>query len=216
MSVSVVMPVRNGMPHLPDALAAIAAQTHAPLEVIVVDGGSTDGSREACRGVRVIEAAGVTQAEQLNLGVAAARGDLIAFAADDDLVAPAKLERQVAALAAGADACVCLVEAFLDGPAPAGFRHELLEAPRVMRVPEALMVRRSAWDRVGEFRAETSPAMDLDWFARAGECGLDIVVADGGVLLRKRFHAHTMTAGPTMTPAILRSLRDAIQRRRTA
>src|SRR5262249_41927852 len=80
--VSVVVPVRDGERYLAEALDSILAQTHAPLEVIVVDDGSTDRSAEIARGfaprVRCVsqEHRGVAAAR--NHGVSLARGEAIA------------------------------------------------------------------------------------------------------------------------------------------
>ena len=51
-SVSVVIPIFNGMHHLDEALESVIAQTHTDLEIVLVDGGSTDGSREWMHGVK--------------------------------------------------------------------------------------------------------------------------------------------------------------------
>jgi glycosyltransferase involved in cell wall biosynthesis len=216
-SVSVVMPVLNGMPHLRESLASLAAQTHAPLEILVIDGGSTDGTLEECAAVgavRVVDARGLSLSAAYNLGAEEARGDLVAFAADDDVCHPEKLERQLAVLRGGGDAALCEVECFLDGPAPPGFRTDLLDGSRVMRIAETLLVPRDTFWRVGGFGEAAAPAGDVDWYARASEAGIEFVVPDG-VLLRKRMHAgSTAHDSPAMNGAILRTLRDSIQRRR--
>jgi glycosyltransferase involved in cell wall biosynthesis len=107
--VSVVVPSRNRARLLQRTLRSISAQHLGDLEVVVVDDGSTDDTGAAAEAadprVRVIrnrEPAGVSVAR--NRGIAAARGDWIAFCDDDDLWAPEKLARQVsAAERAGAD-----------------------------------------------------------------------------------------------------------------
>lgn len=109
--VSVVMPVRNGEPHLADQLAALAAQTYGePWELVVVDNGSTDGTLEVVERFRsrlpavvIVDASsrkGLNFAR--NRGAAAARGDLLAFCDADDVVAPGWLAG-LAEAARGAD-----------------------------------------------------------------------------------------------------------------
>ena len=208
--ISVVMPTRDGGPHLAESLASLAAQTHPAYEVILV----ADVPLQVPDGVRVIDGAGLSLSAAYNRGVEASSGELIALAADDDVCLPEKHARQVAALA-DADGSVCWVESFLDGPAPPGFRSEVLEAPRVMRLPEALVVRRSAWDRVGGFDESVSPAGDVDWFARADDAGLRFAVAEGGVLLRKRYHGGSSShAARTLNAAMVRAMRRSIERKR--
>jgi glycosyltransferase involved in cell wall biosynthesis len=108
--VSVVIPVKDRRQLLTDALDALDAQTYADFEVIVVDDGSTDGSGEAAAGrtiggrpVRVVDGGGLGAVHARQEGVAAARGDVLAFTDSDCVPDPRWLEHAVAALDAGAD-----------------------------------------------------------------------------------------------------------------
>jgi len=98
-SVSVIIPVRNGELYLAEAIDSVLKQTYPAHEVIVVDNGSTDGSRKAAerfgRLVRVIDEPLPSIARARNSGVQAASGDLIAFLDADDLWDPPKLARQI-------------------------------------------------------------------------------------------------------------------------
>lgn len=98
-SVSVIIPVRNGELYLAEAIDSVLKQTHPAHEVIVVDNGSTDGSRRAAerfgRLVRVIDEPVPCIARARNAGVQAASGDLIAFLDADNLWDPPKLARQI-------------------------------------------------------------------------------------------------------------------------
>jgi glycosyltransferase involved in cell wall biosynthesis len=101
--VSVVIPSYNSAAYLPDAIDSALHQTVVPLEVIVVNDGSTDETPqilERYRG-RIIaitqENRGLSGAR--NSGIAAARGELVAFLDADDIWLPEKLEEQVACLA---------------------------------------------------------------------------------------------------------------------
>ncbi len=99
--VSVVMACRNGLPFLREALDSLAGQTLASWELLLVDGGSTDGSAELAARydprVRVLSAPdGPPPGEARNRAVAQARAPLLAFLDADDLWRRDKLERQVA------------------------------------------------------------------------------------------------------------------------
>lgn len=90
MRASVIIPCRNAERIVGDAVRSARAQTEAPLEVIVVDDASTDGSVEAARGAgaRVIHSPRRRNAGGArNLGIEAASGDVLAFL-DADVVAP--------------------------------------------------------------------------------------------------------------------------------
>lgn len=99
--VSVVIPNWNGAALLPEALRSLEAQTLPPLETIVVDNGSTDGSvallRERWPRVRVLELErnrGFGAA--VNAGIAAARGELVALVNNDVELEPGWLAALVA------------------------------------------------------------------------------------------------------------------------
>lgn len=122
---SVVMPLYNKAPHVAAALASISAQSLAAHEVIVVDDGSTDGSREIVAqldiaGLRLLDRAppGPGGYAARNLGIEAATGDWIAFLDADDLWAPDHLAELAAVIAAhpGAGAAATrFVHAYEDG-----------------------------------------------------------------------------------------------------
>jgi glycosyltransferase involved in cell wall biosynthesis len=98
--ISCIVPVYNGERYLAETLNSIVGQTYRPLEIIVVDDGSTDGS------ARIAEAFGprVQYCWQENAGEAAARNgglgmaqtEFVAFLDADDLWRPEKLARQIA------------------------------------------------------------------------------------------------------------------------
>lgn len=101
--VSVVLPVKNGMPYLPAAVQSVLAQTYRDFELIVIDDGSTDGTIDflgslSDERVRVIAAATQGLAGALNSGLASARGEYLARHDADDRSAAGRFERQVALL----------------------------------------------------------------------------------------------------------------------
>lgn len=102
--VTVLMPVYNAMPYLPEALESVLAQTHRDLTVLALDDGSTDGSLEYLRGhpdsrvTAMGDGRHYGTGANLNRGIALARGDLLARMDADDLCPPDRFARQVAAL----------------------------------------------------------------------------------------------------------------------
>jgi glycosyltransferase involved in cell wall biosynthesis len=100
--VSIVVPNFNYERYLGVAIDSALAQTYPNVEVIVVDDGSTDGSRatierygDRCRAI-FKENGG--QTSSCNAGFAAARGDVVLFLDADDLLLPTAVERMVAAM----------------------------------------------------------------------------------------------------------------------
>ena len=100
--VSVIIPAFNAQATLREAASSALASTYGDLELIIVDDGSTDATREladelgrADPRVRVVTRANGGLSAALNSGFAAAQGDYIARLDADDLWHPAKLERQI-------------------------------------------------------------------------------------------------------------------------
>ena len=96
------MPVYQGEEHLAAAIESVLAQTFDRFELLVVDDGSTDGSSAIARAyaerdprVDYTRQENAGQGAARNAGVAAARGEAIAFLDQDDLWLPDKLARQL-------------------------------------------------------------------------------------------------------------------------
>ena len=98
-TVSVIIPTYNRAPFVGEAIESALAQTRPPLEVVVVDDGSTDDTadRVAHYGDRVVyvRQTNAGPATARNTGIGHARGDLIALLDSDDRWLPQKLEWQV-------------------------------------------------------------------------------------------------------------------------
>ncbi|CAH2031083.1 glycosyltransferase family 2 protein [Trichlorobacter ammonificans] len=101
-TVSVIIPTWNRSALLPKAIRSALAQTLPPLEVLVCDDGSTDdteavvGSFDDSRLVWLPGERAGRPAVPRNRGIAASRGEWVAFLDDDDVWYPEKLEKQVA------------------------------------------------------------------------------------------------------------------------
>src|SRR4051794_31702052 len=102
MRVSVVIAAYNAQAYIAEAIESVLGQTVAPDEVIVVDDGSSDGTRGILdrfgKRIMALGQANSGQAVAVNRGLALARGELIGFCDADDLWSPRKLELQLALL----------------------------------------------------------------------------------------------------------------------
>ena len=96
--VSVIVPNFNGARFLPRTLASLDTQTYPELEVIVIDGGSTDGSLEIIREwaerlpLRWVSEPDSGQAEAINKGFRMATGEVMGWINSDDLLTPRSIE----------------------------------------------------------------------------------------------------------------------------
>lgn len=200
--VSVIVPVWNGEPFLAEALASIAAQAHAPLDIVVVDDGSSDGTAAVARrfgaGVRYAYQDNAGPAAAKNTGLALARGELVTFLDADDLWPVDKLARQVARLAhdPGVDLVMGLTQVvWASSETRAGWAARgvvLPDTPVLGPCLGSALIRRPVFERVGVFDPALRMGEDFDWFMRVKEAGVTVAVVDQVALIARR-HASNMT-----------------------
>ncbi|HUF08091.1 MAG TPA: glycosyltransferase family A protein [Rhodothermales bacterium] len=206
--VSVILPVFNGERFLAAAIRSVYEQDAGPIELIVIDDGSTDGSLEVIRAAapdaRVIRQENSGPAAARNSGLAEARGDYFAFIDADDMWPPGKLERQFGVLVEdhGADMTLGRTRCILpDGT---------LAEPRFFMQLGCGLYYRRAFERAGGFDGTLRFSEDIDWFTRAREAGLQLRVTED-VALHYRLHEGNLTRGTDVhdlgyLPLVKRSL----------
>jgi cellulose synthase/poly-beta-1,6-N-acetylglucosamine synthase-like glycosyltransferase len=181
--VSVIIPVKDRRELLALALDGLAAQTYDDFEVVVVDDGSTDGSGElaaartiAGRPVRVVPGGGRGAVRAREAGVAAARGDVLAFTDSDCVPSPRWLELAVAAIDAGADGANGRT-----APArpPRPFERTMGSGTEGLYPTCNVLYRRAALDAAGGFDAEAGArwGFRLDRRSRGDGFGEDTLLA---------------------------------------
>lgn len=220
--VSAIIAVRNGERHLREAIESVLAQGHTPLELIVVDGGSTDRSAEIARSyeqVRCIEQVGRGLSAAWNQGIEASSGELIAFLDSDDRWLPGKLAAQIELLGRRPELAGAIGKArFVVVPgsvAPPGMRTRWIGSENVAPMPGTLLVRREVFDEVGDFDPGYVVAMDVDWFARVKDAGL-VFEALPMTMLEKRFHEENLShSQPDLyRREMVRAFRNSAERQR--
>ena len=179
--VSVVIPTYNSAEFLVEALDSVSEQTYNNYEVVLIDDGSTDNTKEVVEAYRsriklnyiYQENQGVAAAR--NRGIAAAKGELIAFLDADDLFLPFKLQQQIAIFEAQPEVGMVVSGWHLTDERGAIVRdvelwHNLPQLDLATWLywkpvlPSATMIRRRWLDRVGGFPSKTIPVEDVDCF----------------------------------------------------
>lgn len=216
--VSVIIPLYNGAHFIGETLDSVYAQDYAPLEVLVMDDGSTDDGPDIARGrgARVLRHEGKGVQAARNAAIAASRGEILALLDQDDLWLPGKTTHQVEALTAnpGAVSFVRMLYFLEPGMAlPAWFgKPELLEEHDGYS-PSCMAMRREIFDKVGPFEESLTQAGDLDWIARAKHLEVPLEVVPK-LLVRRRLHGENESGNPKTVHEMFLTMRRAAARRR--
>jgi glycosyltransferase involved in cell wall biosynthesis len=198
--VSVIIPTYNRADLVRQAVASVKAQTYRDFEIVVVDDGGTDGTFEALAAwpeLRLLRHAGrrgVSAAR--NTGIAAARGQWLAFLDSDDLWLPDKLARQMAYLEGRPDLGLCQTDEIwvrrgvrVNKPLShrqQGGRIFLPSLTRCMISPSAVTLNRRLFEDHGVFDATLAAAEDYDlwlrltWRYEVGLVDEPLVIKRGG------------------------------------
>ena len=191
--VSAIVPLFNGEAYLRETLESILAQSYGPVELLVVDDGSTDGGSEIAQGYPGLryfrqERSGVAAAR--NRGVTEAKGHFIALLDQDDLWLPEKLAIQVDYLERHPDRGYVMAHERLffepNSPKPLWIKEELIDQPHPAFNLGATLISRDFFDKVGFFDPTFRYASDSDWFFRAQDLAPRVFLPE--VLLLKRGH----------------------------
>ncbi len=213
-SVSTIIPTYNRPAFLREALASVLAQTYRDSETIVVDDGSANAARDATR--QIVEEyvrarsrpirylfqphRGVSAAR--NRGVAASRGELLAFLDSDDVWQPEKLAHQVAFFEAQPTAQICQTQ-------ETWIRHGVRVNPRnthrkphgdifvqslahCLVSPSAVMLRRALFERTGGFDEQLPACEDYDLWLRIS-VREPVYLIDTPLVLKRGGHADQLS-----------------------
>jgi glycosyltransferase involved in cell wall biosynthesis len=178
--VSCIVPARNAAHYLAAALNSVLAQTYRPIEILLIDDGSTDETA-SCAGrykaVTVVSQASAGPAAARNLGVRLAHGELVAFLDADDLWHADKLARQVEVFHAQPDVGYCLTH--IQNCCKPHVQEEAgcyCDHPRGQQLPgytsSTLVARRAVFDAVGPFNPALRYTDQVDWFLHADDLGV--------------------------------------------
>jgi glycosyltransferase involved in cell wall biosynthesis len=216
--ISIVIPVYNCERYLAEAIQSVLDQTCSLTEIIVVDDGSTDGSAEVAghyiQSIKYYYQSNAGVSGALNKGITMSSGSFLSFLDADDIWAPDKLERQMAAMDdPRLDMVFGQVEQF--------YSPELNKRQGAMRVMPGyskgtLLIRRQSFFRVGLFGKHFHLGDFIEWYLRATELGLKSLMLPE-VMMRRRIHAGNMGIRQHGQRAdYLRILKASLDRRRAA
>jgi glycosyltransferase involved in cell wall biosynthesis len=201
LAVSVIVPARNGADTIGDLLTALTHQVGAPrdAEIIVVDNASTDATAEVVARfpVTLLRQPTPGPSAARNLGLAHARGDIVAFVDADtlptrrwlaEMIAPfSSAERMVVGGHAVSDRPATPAQQFMAQLGIRRLEHDFFRSRVPYVAAESMAVRRSALIAVGGWDEGLRTAEDLDVCVRlVRRCGCRVVRQPRAVLLSRR------------------------------
>lgn len=228
--VTILIPLFNRAGPLVEAVQSCIDQTWRPIEILVVDDGSTDDVDAALRPfgaqVRLIRKSNGGVASARNVGLRLAQGDFIHLLDSDDLLCPTAIEHALAAFMTIADADLCYGQSqWIDmrGPKPRVKSFHLRELHNPIRsmivefafpVPTVMMPR---WRMLAmpPFEEDLFRSSDLRYWQRLGFAGIKVVGIRARTAYLRRFeHSLQTTPHPkddSHAIAVLRGLCDLLR-----
>ncbi len=194
---SVVIPAYNAEKYLGAAINSVLAQGHPSTEIVVVNDGSSDRTREVAQSygsqVHCLSQDHAGAAAARNRGVDAARGAYLAFLDADDLWLKGKLELQWKALQSTDGMIFGHIEQFLspDVPSDVLAKYRCDTAPAPGRVAGTLLLRKQHFLDAGLFK-DWRTGEFIEWYDRARQKSFGEVMLPE-TLLRRRIHGENTT-----------------------
>ena len=184
--VSVIVPMYNAAPFISEALESVVASTYLPIEVVVVDDGSTDDSLTVAQAfakmhpkVRVLHQANAGVSAARNHAIREARGEYILPVDADDRIGATYIEHAVAAMRNDVRVVGCRAEFFGTRQGEwrlPEFSHELLARRNMIHISS--LFRKADWQRAGGFCEEEIFREDWSFWLSMMESGGEYVRLD--------------------------------------
>lgn len=204
--VSVVIPTFNRSWILGEAIQSVLDQTYQPLEIIVVDDGSTDKTPELLQtfgqAIKVISQTNKGVSAARNVGIKRSRGDLIALLDSDDMWTPDKIGRQVAFFNEHKDAMICQTQEIwirngkrVNPKNKHAKRGGMIFEPSLklcLVSPSAVMMRREMFELKGYFDEELPACEDYDLWLRISST-VPIHLMDNACTIKRGGHADQLS-----------------------
>jgi glycosyltransferase involved in cell wall biosynthesis len=217
------MALQNGARFLGDSIGSILSQDYEPIELIVIESASSDGSFERARELApradISSYPATEPGPARNLGLERASGELIAFCDADDVWVPGRITAMVEALRSSPEAGLVFgqLETFKCPqlsederarlPAPGG--------PMAASISGTVMGRREIFDEAGPF-ADAGLAEFGEWLVRARHTSWTEIRIEN-LVLRRRLHTASFTfTNPQRHSEYLQAAEGAIRRRRAS
>jgi glycosyltransferase involved in cell wall biosynthesis len=222
--VSVIIPVYNCERYLAEAIESVLAQTYRPIEIIVVDDGSTDGSAEVVKAfgssVHYCYQANSGIGGARNKGINLARGNFLAFLDADDLWVEDKLMQQMAVFQGkqGLDFIFGHVQQFISPELDEKHKSNIHCPAKKMPgyIAGAMVIKKEALIHAGAFETHWQIGEFVHWYIKAKEQGMKSFMLPE-IVLKRRLHTDNMgTRHRDSRTDYVRMLKASLDRRRAS
>ncbi len=220
--VTVIIPVYNDEEYLAEAIQSAIGQTYKPLEIIVINDGSTDESEKIAKKylnhIKYIYKKNSGISNTWNTGIKLSQGSLISFLDSDDIWLPHKLERQVSMMIQNPfiQYSVTKILHFLEQGTlkPKSFRNELLDNEVIGYLMSTTVVKKEIFNKYGMFDEELKNiAGDTEFFSRLRDNNVNLGIVDE-TLVRKRIHnSNISSVSREFNKNLLSAVRKSIKRK---
>jgi len=219
LTTSVIMPVLNGAPFITEAVNSVLSQLGNSDELLVIDDGSTDGTRELLPGsdarLRIFDSIRSGPSAARNIGLLNSRSDLIAFLDHDDLWPAGRHSTLATALAQNprANAVVGRVRVQVE-PGVCADEYLNLDGRFAPSLLPTCLYRRSLITQVGVFDEHLRYGEDMEYYFRLADAGMALVHCDHDALIYRRHQHNATNTAPSSHGVLLQLLHNRLKRSR--
>jgi glycosyltransferase involved in cell wall biosynthesis len=222
--VSVIIPTYNRGWILKDAIESVVTQTFSDVELIVVDDGSTDNTKEILdqykHQIKVIHQANKGVSAARNAGITASIGKYIAFLDSDDIWLPEKLSCQVDFFSSNPDAQICQTEEIWMKNGKkinqkkkhkkiSGYIFERSLALCLVS-PSAVMIKKNLFNDTGLFDESLLSCEDYDMWLKVSQ-KYPVYLINKPLIIKRGGHTDQLSAKPGLDKYRIQSLKKIIE-----
>ncbi|WP_428662566.1 glycosyltransferase [Runella sp.] len=214
--ISVIIPVYNGVRFIKDAIESVLSQGYDPVQLIMIDGGSTDGTLDLVRSygdkIELIHQQSKGLALARNESLLFVKGEFMVYLDSDDLLAPLSFARIMDVFEHYPDTEFAFgkVQHFFEENTAKDLSNNDITTSPVMG---AGLFRTSAVQRIGNFIPALNPCEDIEWLHRVKK-QMKIRIIEGVTLHKRRHDANLTNDIPVIYTQLVRSLKMVIDRER--
>ena len=218
--ISVIIPVYNGEKYLEEAIESLLNQKYEPLEIIVIDDGSTDTTATIAKSygtaLRYFYQENAGPARALNFGISEANGVFLGFIDADDLWVKQKIKRLLTPMLENPKISAVVGELQRFWIDQHQTRH-FLEKERASSLLAGLF-KRELFESVGKLNEQLYAHYDIDWYLRLNEKDYPVKYIPDvvGYYRRHGENASSTSDATENNKAMLALLHQSILRRRKA